>query len=181
MQSLGFVSVPPGGEGGAKPRKRGQAINRSDSVQNGEPMTERSEQVWQNLHNALEKKASEAELLRDRVAELEAQTPSALKAKLESAEARIAELEAEGRFSGTWADYHEHMNRKVGRLEARIAELDAQSEELARIADEHVNTVHRYRDALERLARLGNEPCYGNSIGNRIAQDALGIEVGLNA
>lgn len=66
-------------------------------------------------------------------------------------------------------------------LRARIAELEAQSEELARIADEHVNTAHRYRDALERLARLGNEPCYGNSIGNRIAQDALGIEVGLNA
>lgn len=71
--------------------------------------------------------------------------------------------------------------RELAALPGRVAELEAQSEELARIADEHVNTAHRYRDALERLARLGNEPYYGNSIGNRIAQDALGIEVGLNA
>ncbi len=27
--------------------------------------------------------------------------------------------------------------------------------------------------ALEKLARLGNEPHYGNSIGNQIARDAL--------
>jgi hypothetical protein len=28
-------------------------------------------------------------------------------------------------------------------------------------------------EAMEKLARLGNEPMLGNSIGNRIAQDAL--------
>ena len=28
-------------------------------------------------------------------------------------------------------------------------------------------------EALEKLARLGNEPLYGNSIGNQIAQAAL--------
>lgn len=28
-------------------------------------------------------------------------------------------------------------------------------------------------EALEKLARLGNEPMYGNSIGNTIAQEAL--------
>ena len=39
----------------------------------------------------------------------------------------------------------------------------------------------RYRAALEKLARLGNEPHYGNSVGNRIAQESLGIEVGLDA
>ena len=39
----------------------------------------------------------------------------------------------------------------------------------------------RYREALEKLARLGNEPHYGNSIGNRVAQEALGIEVGIDA
>ena len=31
----------------------------------------------------------------------------------------------------------------------------------------------RYKTALERLARLGNEPELGNSLGNRIAQQAL--------
>ena len=41
--------------------------------------------------------------------------------------------------------------------------------------------VERLRDALDKLARLGNEPRYGNSIGNRIAQEALGIEVGVDA
>ena len=39
----------------------------------------------------------------------------------------------------------------------------------------------RYRAALEKLARLGNEPHYGNSDGNRIAQEALGVEVGVDA
>lgn len=31
---------------------------------------------------------------------------------------RVAELEAEGRFSGTWSDYHEMMMRRVDALEA---------------------------------------------------------------
>jgi len=31
----------------------------------------------------------------------------------------------------------------------------------------------RYKKALERLSRLGNEPHLGNSIGNQIAQQAL--------
>jgi multidrug resistance efflux pump len=34
----------------------------------------------------------------------------------------------------------------------------------------------RLRAALEQLARLGNEPYYGNSDGNRIAQKALGLD-----
>ena len=32
--------------------------------------------------------------------------------------------------------------------------------------------------ALEKLARLGNEPFYGNSIGNQIAQDAIAKATG---
>ena len=36
-------------------------------------MSEHSEQVWQNLHNSLERTASERDALRARVAELEAQ------------------------------------------------------------------------------------------------------------
>lgn len=33
--------------------------------------------------------------------------------------------------------------------------------------------AEKLEQALDKLARLGNEPHYGNSIGNRIAQDAL--------
>lgn len=43
----------------------------------------------------------------------------------EKLQARIKDLESEGRFSGTWADYHDHMTRKVSTLEARVAELES--------------------------------------------------------
>jgi hypothetical protein len=33
--------------------------------------------------------------------------------------------------------------------------------------------IERLRAALDRLARLGNEPHYGNSVGNEIAREAL--------
>ncbi len=35
------------------------------------------------------------------------------------------------------------------------------------------NENKRYKDALEKLSRLGNEPHLGNSDGNKIAQQAL--------
>ena len=38
--------------------------------------------------------------------------------------------------------------------------------------------VARLREALDRLARLGNEPEYGNSIGNQIARAALNDQGG---
>lgn len=41
-------------------------------------------------------------------------TPAEEIAQLES---KVKRLEAEGRFSGTWADYHEHMTRKVQVME----------------------------------------------------------------
>ena len=49
----------------------------------------------------------------------------------------------------------------IGRLRSRkvAATLAAENKEL--------------REALDRLARLGNEPLYGNSVGNVIAQHAL--------
>jgi hypothetical protein len=37
--------------------------------------------------------------------------------------------------------------------------------------------IEAQREALERLARLGNEPAYGNSTGNEIARAALDMEV----
>lgn len=33
-----------------------------------------------------------------------------------------------------------------------------------------------FREVLEKLSKLGNGDRYGNSIGNEIAQDALGID-----
>ncbi len=35
------------------------------------------------------------------------------------------------------------------------------------------STIKRYEEALEKLARLGNEPLLGNSDGNMIARKAL--------
>lgn len=40
-----------------------------------------------------------------------------------------------------------------------------------------IEAAPRMYEALRKLARLGNEPHYGNSIGNQIARDALqGLE-----
>ena len=50
---------------------------------------------------------------------------------------QVRSLEAEGRFSGTWADYHEHMTRKVEELEREKKILTAQRNE--------------YRDAVSSL------------------------------
>ena len=50
----------------------------------------------------------------------------------------------------------------VEALQARIAELEQQLAEL--------------REALEKLARLGNGDRYGNSEGNVIAQNALALQ-----
>jgi hypothetical protein len=52
------------------------------------------------------------------------------------------------------------------RLRARIAILELTNNDLRA-------EVERLRAALDRLARLGNEPDYGNSVGNEIARDAL--------
>jgi hypothetical protein len=49
--------------------------------------------------------------------------------------------------------------------------------DLCNEAADEIELITKQRDellaALEKLARLGNEPHYGNSIGNQIARDAL--------
>ena len=67
----------------------------------------------------------------------------------------------------------------LGELAEHTGPNDAAQYALAAI--DMKKQMDRYREALNKLARLGNEPRYGNSIGNRIAQDALGIEVGVDA
>jgi hypothetical protein len=49
----------------------------------------------------------------------------------------------------------------IANLTAKLAECQAREEKL--------------REALDRLARLGNGPHYGNSVGNDIAKEALAL------
>ena len=57
--------------------------------------------------------------------------------------------------------------------EAKVKELEAKLEEQYAFATKCVNKISFYRAALDKLARLGNEPHYGNSDGNCIARKAL--------
>ncbi len=47
---------------------------------------------------------------------------------------------------------------------------------LQRTAWARMEEIRRLRAALDRLARLGNEPHLGNSTGNIIAREALGYD-----
>ena len=54
-----------------------------------------------------------------------------------------------------------------------LLDAAAEVERLTRERDEARAEVERLSAALDRLARLGNEPNYGNSFGNVIARKAL--------
>lgn len=69
------------------------------------------------------------------------------------------------------------MNDLIDRLEAQHGNCDAIGPD---VIFETAQALRRLscegavmREALEKLARLGNEPRYGNSDGNTIAQEAL--------
>ena len=53
------------------------------------------------------------------------------------------------------------VNRELATLNTQLASLAEQNEKL--------------RAVIDKLARLGNEPYLGNSIGNRIAAEALSL------
>ena len=57
--------------------------------------------------------------------------------------------------------------------ESRIAELEAYLDAMTARAAINGKEAVRYREALEKLARLGNGDHYGNSIGNQIAIRAI--------
>ncbi len=62
-------------------------------------------------------------------------------------------------MSGHWIGIAEEAI--IADLTAKLAECQAREEKL--------------REALDRLARLGNGPHYGNSVGNDIAKEALAL------
>ena len=79
-------------------------------------------------------------------------------------------------YTGRGGYYEDENYRLPRKPHAQIvaewqAKRDTREAEDARLRQEH----QRYREALEKLARLGNGDALGNSIGNTIARDALGI------
>ena len=80
-----------------------------------------------------------------------------LNAGLNMAEDKIKELTAE-RDADRRREYG-YSQQTVDALTAERGKLEAENQ--------------RLREALEKLARLGNEPMLGNSVGNIIAQEAL--------
>jgi hypothetical protein len=72
---------------------------------------------------------------------------------------RINELEAENIALLNMLPELEEAKEDIYSFEKQVAALEARVKEL--------------EGALDKLARLGNEPYFGNSIGNQIAQAAL--------
>lgn len=61
--------------------------------------------------------------------------------------------------------------RAFAALRTRVAELEAENAALASIAEEHVNTAHRYRDALEQYAKHHWDcPMFNPTGADRVAQ-----------
>lgn len=56
-----------------------------------------------------------------------------------------------------------------------VEALRTQIAELTRTNLEQAAQIEAYLTVLERIAKLGNEPHYGNSLGNEIARKALSI------
>jgi ubiquinone biosynthesis protein UbiJ len=82
------------------------------------------------------------------------------------------------------ADEIEHLRSEVERLrEGSLSEKVLDDLERLRLDNDRQagedeieylrRGIERLRAALDRLARLGNEPHYGNSVGNEIAREAL--------
>ena len=58
---------------------------------------------------------------------------------------------------------------------AYIKKLEAENAELTKTNLAQAAQIEAYLTVLERIAKLGNEPHYGNSLGNEIARKALSI------
>ena len=97
------------------------------------------------------------------IAQLNAENAD-LRAKLERAEAALAEIAPILTIlKDTNLDLSESEYEVFERCESRSPQCGAAL----------LEKVKRYELALDKLARLGNEPHYGNSVGNVIAKQAL--------
>jgi len=67
---------------------------------------------------------------------------------------------------------------KVTRLAEKLHHVSMNHGEWMKANEKQRVTIAALRLALDKLARLGNEPNYGNSIGNEIAQQALSDTTG---
>jgi hypothetical protein len=87
---------------------------------------------------------------------------------------------------GTWVQhidngpcvYYEDYKKEIDQLTAELEHYRgiAMTEGAEKALADHQAIIaerDRYREALERLAKLGNGDRYGNSIGNEIAREAL--------
>jgi len=66
-----------------------------------------------------------------------------------------------------------HYSDKCDKLQVQIEQLQAELSIFKEEARKQWLVSEKYREALEKLARLGNGKEYGNSDGNIIAQQAL--------
>lgn len=69
-------------------------------------------------------------------------------------------------YAAGWKAPNDAQHERIKKVYAEIVALTQRVKQL-----ETANA--KYKGALEKLARLGNEPYLGNSVGNMIAQDAL--------
>lgn len=72
-----------------------------------------------------------------------------------------------------WREIARKREAEIQRIQRRVAELEADTGALSLVIEQQDRTLSRYREALEKLARLGNGGHYGNSIGNEIAIQAI--------
>ena len=86
-----------------------------------------------------------------------------IEGKRQSQDARFKEPE------GLARDYENEMKEWIGISFDKSKEIASLKSEVDRLTAQ----IAEMQEALEKLARLGNEPHYGNSIGNQIAIEAL--------
>ena len=89
---------------------------------------------------------------------------------------RAIEEHKTARLSAQFATSNHTMLNIVESILAKDNEsLRAQIAELTKTNLEQAAQIEAYLTVLERIAKLGNEPHYGNSLGNEIARKALSI------
>ena len=82
-------------------------------------------------------------------------------------------------FSGYkgWQAAWQHQQKRIDEVIASAYEASQKYEQYCELAESKIKSLQAQLnvavEALDKLQRLGNEPCIGNSIGNSIATEAL--------